>query len=262
MQRVNFCTATEEGILVSQRSLSISEGIDIADLRNVRNDYSSPEGPSQQLLTDFDGNFFAVDTEKELVATKRIVDRFESDATGMHSYTDGYELILRDRDSGDLSAVEFNRDGSQRTDALPLDTFDIQKREIELQRDLDNNGVVGLQLQAKIFPSNYQFNTAHDSIDDDLCVYLATDGSVILSRVELSVPDQDTLGMTDAYGDGARYTTYAAITSTFGFRDSNEAPTLSFCAMLMKPLQLNDGNSTIRAIQKVCSPVIQIWLMP
>ena len=186
-------------------------------MRNVQNNYSSPEGNHlKQLLTDFDGNFFAVDTDKELVVSQRISQRFVSDATGMHSYTDGYELILRDRDSGELSAVEFNRDGSQRTHALPLDTFDIQKREIELQRDLDENGVVGLQLQAKIFPSNDQFNTAYDSIDDDFCVYLATDGSVILSRVQLVFLIKTLQGPLTPMAMAPRFTTYAATTSTSG----------------------------------------------
>ena len=70
-----YSYGTEEGILVSQKSLAISDGINITDLRDVRNDFSSLEGPSQQLLTDFDGNFFAVDTDKELVVSKRISQR-------------------------------------------------------------------------------------------------------------------------------------------------------------------------------------------
>ena len=207
MQKVNFCTATvrKKEFWLAKDLLNTSDefGGEIADLRNVPNTFSSSEGPEQQLLIDFNGNFFVVDPDQELVVSKRIVERLDSDASGLHSYTGGYELILRDRDSGDLSAVEFNRDGIQRTDALALDAFDIQEREIALQRDLDNNGIVGLQLQSKLFPSNDQSDSASYATGNDLCVYLAVDGSVILSRVELNIPDQFASGVTDAYGDGA-----------------------------------------------------------
>ena len=120
---------------------------------------------------------------------------------------------------------------------------------------LDNNGIVGLQLQNKLFPSNAQSVTAYDAIDDDLCVYLAADGSVILSRVELNIPDQYASGVTDAYGDGVPvYDLRSHNINLSSFRDSVKAPTLSFCAMLMEtPLQLDDGNITVRAIQKVYS---------
>ena len=216
----------------------------------------------QQLLIDFDGNFFVVDPGQELVASKRIVERIESDTSGMYSYTDGYELILRDRDSGDLSAVEFNRDGSQRTGALALDTFDIQEREIALQRDLDNNGIVGLQLQNKLFPSNYQSDSASYSTGNDLCVYLAVDGSVILSRVELNIPDQYASGVTDAYGDGAPvYDLRSNNINLWSFRDSSKAPTLLFCAMLMATrCSLTTATSPYVRSRRCIPPILKIWL--
>ena len=95
---------------------------------------------------------------------------------------------------------------------------------------------------------------------------MATDGSVILSRVELSVPDQDTSGMTDAYGEGAPvYDLRSHNINLWSFTDSDEGPDVVVLREVDgNPLQLNDGNSTIRAIQKVYStdPDDMIWPQP
>ena len=67
MQMVNFCIATvQKKEFWLAKDLWISDGIDIADLRNA-NDFW-PQRAHHNNATDFERKFFAVDTDKHLFA--------------------------------------------------------------------------------------------------------------------------------------------------------------------------------------------------
>ena len=165
-----------------------------ADLAYVEHDSSSSNGESQVFLVDNDGNPFSLESNQELLGSRRITGE-SFDASG-HTLTDGYELIVFNNSTDVVSSIEFNVDGTLNQPAQPLSESENRSREISMQRDLNNDGIVGIELTQKLYPSNNDYDNSDGN--NYRCIYLGDDDSLILSRVDFDVP-----GYPDGYYDGS-----------------------------------------------------------
>ena len=151
---------TTGGYLISRNMLesSYGSGGDIAggytDLRNVERGYDSLSGPSVVLIDRDDIDL----SDQDEIAGARLL---QTTTTMGGSSASGYELIVKlwDEQHASIVGIEsviFELDGSIRERETFTSTAAINAKEVELRVDLNNNAVVGANIQDVLYdPADY-----------------------------------------------------------------------------------------------------------
>ena len=115
-------------------------------------DLSSAPAAAQPypLLTNSDGSSFTIDSDKSVVIALSI--DADGNLTNTIPNTAGYQLVLKDNSTNEISRVSFERDGSNAKQAV-LSEAEITELELNTRFDIDGDGTTAFQFQNELLNS-------------------------------------------------------------------------------------------------------------
>ena len=118
------------------------------DLRQAGDYYENRyEGPHQILLSNGNNSAYSIPAGETLLAARERIARYDNSG---ESYTDGFELIFNNANTGTISAVSFDLDG-QLIEQSALDSDQVSALEIELIADLNGDGITGAEVVEHLY---------------------------------------------------------------------------------------------------------------
>ena len=102
------------------------------------------------LLTTADGNSFAINNDQSVVFALSV--DADGNLTNTIPNTDGFELILRDTNTSEISKVSFTKDGTQTAQSILTDA-EITALELATRSDIDGDGTKAFQFQNELLNS-------------------------------------------------------------------------------------------------------------
>ncbi|MBM4098227.1 MAG: hypothetical protein FJ261_15910, partial [Planctomycetes bacterium] len=168
-----FLYSTSAGLILSTNSLS--EGSDLRYAYSMGS--SSYDGPSRLLLKDSTGSSFSLPSGESILSLK--VTRNAS------NNTDGYTLYTK-TSTGTVTEFSFDLTGDL-TSQSPLSATEISALELTLKSDLNNDSIVGVTVNTKLFDKKYDASGNYLSNTSDRRFLYSTSGGLLLSRDELTV---------------------------------------------------------------------------
>ena len=184
-----FAYDTSQGILLSTRSFNTTSNDPGAgstlDLRQAGDYYENRyEGPQQILLSNGNNAAYSIPAGETLLAARERIARYDNSG---ESYTDGFELIFNNANTGTISAVSFDL-GGQLIEQSALSSDQVSALEIELIADLNGDGITGAQVVEQLY--NKDNNNLPNDNWHQRNIYRTADDNFLLSRETLWADNQ------------------------------------------------------------------------
>ena len=171
---------TTGGLLISRNWLESTDGSGMAgmgytDLRQVSSSSDSWNGPSVVLISSDELDLEALKGNSD--SAEIVSARLLQQSAGNHgsSKASGYELTVAIGDGATVSSLELisiDLDGSITNQTTLSSSVEINAKEVELMLDLNNNNVVGANIQSQLYSAMDNGNSARN-------LYQSSNGLII-----------------------------------------------------------------------------------
>ena len=103
------------------------------------------------LLSKADGSTFSISNDQSIVVALSVDS--DRNLTNFITQTDGFELILRDNNTSELSKVSFSRDGTQTAEVV-LNAEQISALELQTRYDFNGDGTKAFRFENELLTSS------------------------------------------------------------------------------------------------------------